>query len=73
MGSGASGRGQYDSGDALLCAIASDQPVLYRRDYQRIMTETDPNRWRRIAEILDKIETTGAELSRRLGHWGTAT
>jgi len=26
----------------------------------------------RIAEILDKIETTGAELSRRLGHWGNA-
>ena len=26
----------------------------------------------RIAEILDKIETAGAELSRRLGHWGNA-
>jgi IclR family transcriptional regulator, acetate operon repressor len=26
----------------------------------------------RIAEILDKIETTGVELSRRLGHWGNA-
>ena len=26
----------------------------------------------RIAEIMDKMESAGIELSRRLGHWGNA-